>query len=237
MPPSGKPDPQVLPGSNGDMGENESAAFDPIFYFHHSNIDRLFYIWQMKYNSTEKIKLSTDPTDSGTWGTNQGATPGIPLNQQLNEKSPLYPFVNYPGVAPLTLADVTNLNARGRDYSIGSLDPRGPAHPETLIRLAFPIGPTYLVHNLPKNTWRGSFIVEAWHRDTKELLGFVPVLSRGVAGNCPNCGLHQTIQVVIPLAVPVDKEKIVMKIRTRKAENFNSTLAIPTQTFISLLKV
>lgn len=30
-------------GSHGDMGENETAAFDPIFFFHHCNIDRMFW--------------------------------------------------------------------------------------------------------------------------------------------------------------------------------------------------
>ena len=27
-------------GANGDMGENETAAFDPIFFFHHANIGK-----------------------------------------------------------------------------------------------------------------------------------------------------------------------------------------------------
>jgi len=31
--------------SNGDMGENETASFDPIFYFHHCWIDRVFWKW------------------------------------------------------------------------------------------------------------------------------------------------------------------------------------------------
>jgi hypothetical protein len=28
------------PGANGDMGENDTASFDPIFYFHHCFIDK-----------------------------------------------------------------------------------------------------------------------------------------------------------------------------------------------------
>jgi tyrosinase len=33
-------------GADGDMGENNTAGFDPIFFFHHCWIDRLFWKWQ-----------------------------------------------------------------------------------------------------------------------------------------------------------------------------------------------
>ena len=32
----------LLEGANGDMGANEVASFDPIFFLHHCNIDRMF---------------------------------------------------------------------------------------------------------------------------------------------------------------------------------------------------
>lgn len=34
---------EQITGSRGDMGENERASVDPIFFFHHCNIDRM--IW------------------------------------------------------------------------------------------------------------------------------------------------------------------------------------------------
>jgi len=34
------------PGQNGDMANNLTAAFDPIFWAHHSNIDRVWAQWQ-----------------------------------------------------------------------------------------------------------------------------------------------------------------------------------------------
>jgi tyrosinase len=39
-----------IEGANGDMGENECAAFDPIFFFHHCHIDRMFWLWQVRNN-------------------------------------------------------------------------------------------------------------------------------------------------------------------------------------------
>ena len=36
----------ITGGNNGHMSYPEYAAFDPIFYFHHANIDRLFALWQ-----------------------------------------------------------------------------------------------------------------------------------------------------------------------------------------------
>jgi tyrosinase len=35
-------------GSLGDMGNLGTAAWDPIFWSHHCNIDRLWYLWQMR---------------------------------------------------------------------------------------------------------------------------------------------------------------------------------------------
>ena len=33
----------------GDMGSLGTAAWDPIFWSHHCNIDRLWYLWQLKH--------------------------------------------------------------------------------------------------------------------------------------------------------------------------------------------
>jgi tyrosinase len=39
------------------MGENDTAGFDPIFYFHHCFIDKMFSAWQQKHNSTKKLDI------------------------------------------------------------------------------------------------------------------------------------------------------------------------------------
>ena len=44
------PDGQVdvlRPATYGDMSNTPCAAFDPIFWFHHSNVERLYARWQL----------------------------------------------------------------------------------------------------------------------------------------------------------------------------------------------
>ncbi|KAI4299345.1 hypothetical protein L6164_032813 [Bauhinia variegata] len=55
------------PGSpnHEDMGAFYSAAFDPIFYTHHSNIDRLWSVWKTLPGKFRKYFTSKDWLDSG----------------------------------------------------------------------------------------------------------------------------------------------------------------------------
>jgi tyrosinase len=46
--------------ANGDMGENDTAAYDPIFFFHHCFIDKRFWEWQQKWNSTTQLEIIPD---------------------------------------------------------------------------------------------------------------------------------------------------------------------------------
>ena len=39
-------------GGLGDMGSVGTAAWDPIFWSHHSNIDRLWYLWQLRHGES-----------------------------------------------------------------------------------------------------------------------------------------------------------------------------------------
>jgi tyrosinase len=52
-------------GANGDIGENENAGFDPIFFFLHCNVDRVFWMWQQRHQATEQLEIV-----SGYPGTN-----------------------------------------------------------------------------------------------------------------------------------------------------------------------
>ncbi|KAF8543186.1 common central domain of tyrosinase-domain-containing protein [Trichophaea hybrida] len=65
------------PDASGDMGENDTASFDPIFFFHHSFIDKVFWAWQKKWNATKSLHIidgypGTNSVD------NQGPTPASP---------------------------------------------------------------------------------------------------------------------------------------------------------------
>jgi tyrosinase len=38
-------------GVGGDMGVVATSAFDPVFWTHHAMIDRLWYLWQLKWGT------------------------------------------------------------------------------------------------------------------------------------------------------------------------------------------
>ncbi|CAK1367039.1 Tyrosinase [Cercospora beticola] len=73
------------PGSNGVSGGHMTflplAAFDPIFFLHHCNVDRLFTLWQTANPSTYG---ASQVAPHSTWTIAQGS------NQDAN--SPLMPF-------------------------------------------------------------------------------------------------------------------------------------------------
>lgn len=74
-------------GANGDMGDNETAGFDPIFYFHHAFVDYVFWTWQKKHDATAKGSIAIDPTYDGT--TSQG-NPGVSQGHQTRHEQPAY---------------------------------------------------------------------------------------------------------------------------------------------------
>ncbi|MGS0743191.1 tyrosinase family protein, partial [Glaciimonas sp. GG7] len=80
-----------IPGANGDMGENDTAGLDPIFYFHHCFVDRVFWMWQQKHGFTHRLELIPEYPGSNTVD-NQGPTPGMAPNTWLTLESPLNPF-------------------------------------------------------------------------------------------------------------------------------------------------
>ena len=114
----------LLEGANGDMGANEVAAFDPVFFLHHCNVDRMFWIWQKKFGKTENLHIYPENDDGKPTGTNtaaQGPTPNQTSEQQLTMDTILYPFQSNLGT-PRTGKDCINIHNLGYDYSIGSLD-------------------------------------------------------------------------------------------------------------------
>ncbi|KAI9785538.1 MAG: hypothetical protein M1839_009279 [Geoglossum umbratile] len=55
----------------GHMSYSDYAGFDPIFWLHHANVDRLFAIWQ---GINPKSYVTPEPTESGTFTTTAGST-------------------------------------------------------------------------------------------------------------------------------------------------------------------
>ena len=112
----------LIEGANGDMGANETASFDPIFFLHHCNIDRMFWVWQKKNYATKNLDIYQETGDiTGTNTAGQGPTPYQTPKQQLTMDTILHPFKSDSG-EPRTGKDCIDIHELGYDYSKGSLD-------------------------------------------------------------------------------------------------------------------
>uniref|UniRef100_A0A7M5TY65 Tyrosinase copper-binding domain-containing protein n=2 Tax=Clytia hemisphaerica TaxID=252671 RepID=A0A7M5TY65_9CNID len=119
----------ILDGANGDMGANEVASFDPIFFLHHANIDRMFWVWQKKWHKTgregdEKFIITNDDKGSkvnGGKSGGQGPTPGQNMGDDLTMDSELRPFKAKENFQ--TANGCVDIEGQlGYTYTIGSLD-------------------------------------------------------------------------------------------------------------------
>jgi tyrosinase len=174
-----------IPGANGDMGENDTAGLDPIFFFHHAHVDRMFWLWQQN-GRTDMFDVM-----DGYPGTNsvdsQGPTPGIPGGTWLTLQTPLNPFLKTDG-QPYTSLDCINIEAQlGYTYGPGSLSaiaeqevaPRSDAR---VVR----------VSGINRAAIRGSFVVSVYAEidGMRQCIGREGVLSRWSVQGCANCQTH-----------------------------------------------
>ncbi|CAD6578783.1 MAG: hypothetical protein ASARMPRED_008848 [Alectoria sarmentosa] len=74
-------------GGNGHMSRIPYSAFDPVFWLHHTNIDRLFAIWQALHPDDSKHVERYVTTQ-----TNRGGTFITKPNGEETIKTPLAPF-------------------------------------------------------------------------------------------------------------------------------------------------
>jgi len=227
----------LLPGANGDMGENDTAALDPIFYFHHCFIDYVFWTWQRRNGGTQWFDI--DPADQGAIATppNAQAPAGRSQNEQLSMDSPLNPFRT--GVGPaaraITSRDVVDIGNLGYQFGPGSLDEY--ANPNTPIP-PFPTGSVVQVSGINRGAIAGSFVIAAHAEiDGKtQLIGFEAVLSRWHVAGCANCQLHLESQAAFPVpehlhetlaqAGPRDETTITASVHTRGG--LQGGVSIPT---------
>jgi tyrosinase len=109
-------------GANGDMGENDVAALDPIFFFHHCFVDYVFWQWQKKHEATNynhpayTIDRRLTGTNTSDHGGTQGPSPGFAENEPLSLDSPLYPFINPHTKRPYTGKETINILADPMNY-------------------------------------------------------------------------------------------------------------------------
>src|SRR5208283_4270096 len=123
-----------IEGANGDMGENDTAALDPIFYFHHCFVDRVFWLWQKKHGFTDHLDVIEEyPGTNSVDG--QGPTPGTMPNSWLTLDSPLNPFKKKAADGseePYTSRDCINIEKQlGYTYAHGSLEESLEENPRT----------------------------------------------------------------------------------------------------------
>lgn len=76
-------------GPGGHMGELDYSAFDPVFWLHHTNVDRLFAIWQA-INPSQYTFDRVDTQGGGTFaiqaGSDENTTTGLaPFNDATGE--------------------------------------------------------------------------------------------------------------------------------------------------------
>jgi len=215
----GQGDFSAIEGANSDMGENDTAGLDPIFYFHHSFIDRVFWLWQKKHGFTDHLEVM-----AGYPGTNsvdsQGPTPGTVPNSWLTLESPLDPFkIQENGrERAYTSLDCINIESQlGYTYGTGSLEQQPeftslqPGHSTKVIR----------VSGINRAPIRGSFLVSAYANigGKKYHVGTEAVLSRWSVQGCANCQTHLEAKAFIGLqgfrAESLESAEYEIEIRTR----------------------
>jgi tyrosinase len=192
-------DASPIAGANGDMGEPDTASFDPIFYFHHCFVDRVFWLWQKKNGFTDHLHVIAEYP-----GTNsvdyQGPTPGVAPNSWLTLDSPLNPFKNEDGEAYTSRQCINIENQLGYTYGPGSLDEYvGPS--ATVDLREGQSTKTIRVTGINRAAIRGSFLVSAFANiDGKRYhVGTESVFNRWSVQGCANCQTHLEVKAFIGL--------------------------------------
>lgn len=207
-------DASPIDGANGDMGENDTAALDPIFFFHHCFIDYAFWTWQRRHDATHGFSI--DINDPGAAyianasANNQPPADGVP-GEPLTMNTLLEPFADDDGT-PLTSNDCVHIEEQlGYTYGPGSLDelakPPGMAAAAVAAVAAGAQARTRTLHvgGIDRSRITGSFLIAAYAvtEEGHELIGVEPVLSRWNVGGCANCQsrLKTTAQFAIPASL------------------------------------
>ncbi|KAK6532121.1 hypothetical protein TWF694_003283 [Orbilia ellipsospora] len=103
--------PNAGAGAGGHMTYVEYSSFDPVFFLHHCNVDRLFAMWQA-------INKATSYSGTGNYAkpqVNQGGTYGIPPGTTDTINTPLWPFIQDNG-SPYTSVQVQETAWFGYNY-------------------------------------------------------------------------------------------------------------------------
>lgn len=184
------------------MGENNTAALDPIFFFHHCFIDYTFWTWQRRWNLTKRGQLTVDWGYAGTNSSDGGGAPAYQVaNAFIDMDTPLYPF-RKEDKSWFTSNDVTNIEELGYSYfHEGSLEPF--AHRRSLLVTPQVPSPAKVlrVSGINRLKYEGSFVVRTIvMKDGEEYeVGRDPILSRWKVQGCLNCQNHLEVKSYVPI--------------------------------------
>ncbi|KAG2112667.1 common central domain of tyrosinase-domain-containing protein [Suillus discolor] len=81
----------ILLGGNGQMSYPDYAGFDPIFFLHHSNVDRLFALWEWCYTEYWMGSGYEQDGEQYPWTQARGTYAQV-YNEQLLPDGALQPF-------------------------------------------------------------------------------------------------------------------------------------------------
>ncbi len=197
-----------IPGANGDMGENNTAGLDPIFFFHHCNVDRMFWLWQVKNGHTDSLEIIDGfpgAINAYNGGNGQGPAVGQGDNENLTLTTALKPFQHENGEWYVS-NDVINTETQlGVTYSNGSLATSRITKLQTMA-----ITKKLQVSGINREQIRGSFLVLAYADvNGKEIfLGRHSVLSRWNVANCENCQNSLDVEAFFNLSDKLTEEEI-----------------------------
>ncbi|HET7229903.1 MAG TPA: tyrosinase family protein [Longimicrobium sp.] len=210
-----------IEGANGDMGENDTAGLDPIFFFHHCFVDRVFWLWQKRHGATDALEIMAyyPGTNSVDY---QGPTPGTPANSWLTLDSPLNPFTRDGDGAPFTSRDCINIETQlGYTYGPGSLEDVEAERAALGLAPAAEAAPVVHVSGISRASIRGSFLISAFAivDGQRQYLGSRGVLSRWHVTGCANCQAHLQAHAAFSLPPSITQglapADIEVEVRTR----------------------
>eukprot|EP00565_Helicotheca_tamesis_P006195 CAMPEP_0185724442 /NCGR_PEP_ID=MMETSP1171-20130828/924_1 /TAXON_ID=374046 /ORGANISM="Helicotheca tamensis, Strain CCMP826" /LENGTH=556 /DNA_ID=CAMNT_0028392293 /DNA_START=25 /DNA_END=1695 /DNA_ORIENTATION=- len=196
----------IITGANGDMGENNTAGFDPIFYLHHCNIDRMFWLWQKIHNCTDKLVI--DEKDKGAQSNTfahggQGPVVNFPSDVTLTMSTPLTPFMvnEETDQRMYTSYDVVNIEKQlGYTYSEGSLS----SIRKSVLRSDGTVkghGKLLNVSGIDRTLFAGSFVIAAYAEidGQKRMIGYETILNPWRVEGCANCQNHLVVNFTFNL--------------------------------------
>ncbi|CAF3539567.1 unnamed protein product [Fusarium graminearum] len=181
--------------ANGDMGENDTAAFDPLFFFHHCFIDYIFWRWQDRHNKKESLEIM-----KGYPGTQLIKRGKATANFTMD--FPLAPFEINDQVTgkkrDMTSNDVVDISKLGYTYTEPGL------HLNLMVAAQrFVDAPKLKISGINRAKIPGSFMVSVWAKTSEgmpdRLLHTKAVLSRWDVEKCGNCQSHLEVKSIVHL--------------------------------------